>query len=75
MKVLELYIGENDTDKSTWINVNDFKRGNAGRNTSKFSGNNQVYIICIAEKVSDERASLILDPPNQYSYEMIDWVK
>lgn len=75
MKILELYIGENDTDKSSWINVNDLKRGNLGRNVSKFSGNNEVYIICIAQKISDERVSLIVDPPNQYSYEMIDWVK
>jgi hypothetical protein len=41
----------------------------------KFGGSEPVYIITYAEKISDIRESLISDPPQQFSYEEIDWKK
>jgi hypothetical protein len=73
MKILGLYIGKRNTGKSEWIDVNDFHHSYGGRNRARFGCNEEVSIICIARKVSDDRAFLIKDPPNQYSYEEIDW--
>lgn len=73
MELIELYIGKKDTGKPSWLNVQNPSRGHNGRNCARFFDNEEVYVISIARKVSNERASLITDPPNQYSYEMIDW--
>lgn len=75
MEIQELYIAQNGRDVSTWINVNDFNRANGGRQCAKFDTTEEVYIISIIKKVSDVRESLITSPPNQYSYESVDWVK
>ena len=64
---------ENNTEFHTWINVNDFNKQNNGRNIASFKSNKEVYIITIAKKISNTRESLITNPPNQYSYENIDW--
>jgi hypothetical protein len=70
MEIQELYIAKVGSGIEQWINVNSY--GN-GRNTSKFDGNEEVYIIAIIKKVSDDRENLILNSPNQFSYEQIDW--
>jgi SAM-dependent methyltransferase len=73
MQLLGLYIGRKDTNHTEWINVNDVHHSRGGRNCSRFYDNEEVYIISIAKKTSDERCSLTIDPPNQYSYEEIVW--
>lgn len=70
MEIQELYIAQVGTGIESWINVNNY--GN-GRNESRFEGNKQVYIIAIIKKISNERESVILNSPNQFSYEEIDW--
>ena len=72
MKILELYIAETNTEINKWINVNSY---NGWRNNSTFNTTHPVYIIGIMQKISDDRQSLILNPPNQFSYESIDWRK
>jgi hypothetical protein len=75
MKVIELYIAQVNTGFDEWINVNDYNNSFNGRNISKFDTLKHVYIIAIVQKTSNDRESLILNSPNQYSYENIDWVK
>jgi len=75
MKLLGLYIGKRNTDKTAWIDVNDHNHSNGGRNNATFGCSEEVYVISIARKISDDRCSLIMNPPNQYSYEEIDWKK
>jgi hypothetical protein len=72
MKIECLYIGKVNTEFETWIDVNDYKNG---RNCSKFDGNEPVYILTIARKISNPSHSLIFNSPNQYSYESGDWKK
>ena len=72
MKILELYIAETNTEIQNWINVNSY---NEYRNNSTFNRTQPVYIIGIMQKISNDRQSLILNPPNQFSYESIDWRK
>jgi hypothetical protein len=73
MKLLELYLAKNNTSSVEWIDV---RSHNGWRNMSKFENNNeQVYIIAIIQKISNERKSLLDYPPNQYSYEEVDWKK
>lgn len=70
MEVLELYLAEVNADREQWINVKSF---NGWRNNTQINTQNSVYIIAIIRKISDERESLLLNPPNQYSYESVDW--
>jgi SAM-dependent methyltransferase len=72
MEIQDLYIAKVNTGIEHWINVNTY---NNDRNTSKFNGDEPVYIIAIIKKISNERENLILNSPNQYSYEQIDWKK
>ena len=72
MEVLELYISELNSSNCKWINVNSY---NGHRNTTKFNSNLETYIIIIARKISNTRQYLLQNPPNQYSYENIDWKK
>ena len=75
MKIHRLYIAEVDGQFHQWKDVNDLGKQLGGRNCASFKGTDrEVYILTIAEKISNERASLITDSPNQYSYEYIDWV-
>jgi hypothetical protein len=72
MEVLELYLAEFNADREDWIDVKSF---NGWRNNAQINTQNSVYIIAIIRKISDERESLLLNPPNQYSYESVDWCK
>lgn len=72
MEVLELYLAEVNSDREKWIDVKSF---NGWRNNTQINTQNSVYIIAIIRKISDERESLLLSPPNQYSYESVDWNK
>jgi hypothetical protein len=72
MEVLELYLAEVNADAEKWINVKSF---NGWRNNTHINTQNSVYIIAIIRKISDDRESLLLNPPNQYSYESVDWNK
>lgn len=70
MEVLELYLAEVNADREQWIDVKSF---NGWRNNTQINTQNSVYIIAIIRKISNERESLLLNPPNQYSYENVDW--
>jgi SAM-dependent methyltransferase len=73
MKVHELYLAEVNSEKARWIDVNSYHENNGGRNMAKFNSTNQVYIITIAEKISEDRLSVVTSAPQQYMYEQIDW--
>jgi len=75
MKIEAIYIGKVHTEFGEWIDVNDYTGRNCSgsRNLSKFDGNEEVYILTIARKISNERENLILNSPHQYSYEKVDW--
>jgi len=70
MKIVSLYLARNHTPFEEWIDVNSY---NGYRNLSKINTTDEIYIIVIAKKISDDRKSLVDDPPNQYNYEEIDW--
>ena len=70
MKILFLYIARNPSQFETWIDVNSYL---GGRNPTKFNTTDETYIIIVAQKISEDRKSLLTDPPNQYSYEAIEW--
>jgi len=70
MEVQELYIAKIGSGIDRWINVNDYKNY---RNETRFEGNEPVYIIAIIKKISNERENLMVNPPNQFSYEEISW--
>jgi hypothetical protein len=72
MEVLELYLAEFNADRDQWIDVKSF---NGWRNNAQINTQNSVYIVAIIRKISDDRESLLLNPPNQYSYENVDWNK
>ena len=72
MKVLELYLGETNSECKDWINVNSYE---GYRNMTKLNSEKEIYIIAIIQKISDKRESLIINPPNQFSYEEIVWKK
>ncbi len=77
MKMLQLYLVEVNNDVHDSLDVNSFFNNGSvgGRNMSKFNSLREVYIVTIAQKISNDRKSLILDPPNQFSYENFDWKK
>jgi hypothetical protein len=75
MELLSLKIAKVGSGSESWIDVMYYGSDGTGRNTSRFDSTNMVYIITIARKVSNDRASLIYDPPQQYSYNKIDWKK
>lgn len=75
MEVKALYLARVGTEFTDWIDVNNYNIDDTGRNTKKFSTNEHVYIIAIMQKISNDRESLIVNSPNQYSYENIDWKK
>jgi len=74
MEILELYISKVNDVMENWINVNNYGNNNF-RNMAKFSGNEEVYIMAIIRKISNDRENLFLNPPNQFSYEEVDWKK
>jgi hypothetical protein len=72
MEIQKLYLAKANTGIESWVDVNNY---GSGRNTFQFKGNEEVYIIAIIKKVSNERENLILNSPQQFSYEQIDWKK
>lgn len=72
MEVLELYLAEVNANAEQWIDVKSY---HGWRNNTHVNTQNPVYIIAIIRKISDDRESLLLNPPNQYSYEQVDWNK
>lgn len=76
MEVQELYLAKVNSGIESWVNVNNYgnyQNSENYRNIYKFEGNDPVYIIAIIKKISNERENLILNSPNQFSYEEIDW--
>jgi 2-polyprenyl-3-methyl-5-hydroxy-6-metoxy-1,4-benzoquinol methylase len=72
MEIKELYIGENNTDMSKWINVKELS-SDCSRNTQRYYSNEEVYIITIAKKLSNDRIRLLNEAPQQFNYENVDW--
>ena len=72
MKLHKVYLALVNTPFEEWKEIN-FEGENKYRFDFKFEGNDQVYIITFAEKISNDRTSLILEPPQQFSYEEVDW--
>ena len=78
MKIKEMHLairGSIGTDLQ-WIDVYNNRFTDGNRTTQRYGdpyASHEVYIIVIAQKISDERESLIESPPNQYSYESHDW--
>jgi len=70
MEILHLYLAKNDSPLSEWVDVNSHK---GYRNETKLDTKEQVYIITIAKKIDVYAKSLTISPPNQFSYEKIDW--
>ena len=75
MEVKALYLAKVGSKYKDWINVNTYNIDASGRNMSKFNSNEHVYVIAIIQKISNDRQSLIVNSPNQHSYENIDWAK
>jgi hypothetical protein len=73
MELLELFLAKKDTAMNEWIHVRSFCDEDGGRNNSKFNSLEEIYIICMARRITEERVSFLEDPPNQHSYETIDW--
>jgi SAM-dependent methyltransferase len=73
MEIQELYIAKINSGIESWINVNNYGNTGNSRNESRFGGDDPVYIIAIIKKISNERENLILNSPNQFSYEEMDW--
>ncbi len=73
MKLEKLYLAVCDTDLSQWVDVNSHNTGGTKRVETMIQTSKQTYIITIARKVSNERCSLITQPPQQYSYAEGDW--
>ena len=73
MQILELYLAEADKDSIEWINVNSY---NGYRNMSKIDTKNYVYIVAIVKKIEEKGENILFEnPPNQFSYEEIEWKK
>ena len=75
MELLSLKLAKLNTEPAEWHDVSNINNNDDGRNLFHFDTNIPVYIICIARKISNERLNLILDPPNQFSYEEVQWKK
>lgn len=73
MELLSLHLAQVNSDPSSWLDVKSYGSDSTGRNMSKFDSTNMVYIVAVAKKISCQRESLIQIPPQQHSYEDIDW--
>ena len=76
MELKRLYIIRAGTDFTESIDVNGYSSAHqkeVGRNNASFNTVDPVIVVAIAQKISNDRASLIDDPPNQYSYEHHSW--
>lgn len=73
MRVREMYIAVNGSDRFTWKSVASVKDHQFGRNQSRFNTTDEVFLITVAEKIAESDVSLLQRAPNQYSYEEMDW--
>lgn len=61
---------------SNWVSLTTRDEIQKARNTTMFSDGSQTYIVCLARKICKEpKMSLLQNPPQQKSYEQIDWKK
>jgi SAM-dependent methyltransferase len=78
MQIKEMYLAVRGSDDNNlrWIDVYNQKYTCGNRTTQRFGPpyeSNEIYIIVIAQKISNERATLLESPPYQNSYENYDW--
>ena len=71
MKLLGVWLAIANDDHTPWMDMYTEKHTN---DIQGFDTHKGVYIICIAQKVSGARASLIEDPPCQQCYEKNFWM-
>ena len=71
MEILGLWIAIANDESTPWIDMNVQKNTNIVRGFDTYNG---VYIVCIARKVTDVRASLLEQPPCQHCYEKNLWI-
>jgi hypothetical protein len=75
MKVEQIFIAETGSFPDKWVNVG-FQSQDEKRLLHKISTEKEVYIITFARKIREDKnvSSLIDEPPNQFSYEQVDWL-
>jgi hypothetical protein len=76
MEIKHLYLIRHGDYLENSIDVNGYNSAHMkefGRNNARIDTSDPVMIVTIAQKISNERVSLLEDPPNQYSYEHHDW--
>jgi hypothetical protein len=69
MEILEIYLAEAGTFSDKWIEARAVRQINGSYVQSRFYGSDDVHVIVIARKTSDERASLVIEPPQQFMYD------
>lgn len=76
MEIKHLYLIRHGDYLENSIDVNGYNSAHMkefGRNNARINTSDPVTIVAIAQKISNERVSLLEDPPNQYSYEHHSW--
>jgi hypothetical protein len=74
MRIIDLFIAENETEINNWLSQRPSSTYANGRNLTKFDSFKEIYIIIIAQKISEDYELLSECPPQQYSYASIDWI-
>jgi hypothetical protein len=69
MEVLEIYLAEAGTFSEKWLEARSVRQTDGSYLQSRFYGSDDVHIIVIARKTSDERASLVREPSQQFMYD------
>jgi hypothetical protein len=69
MEILEIYLAEAGTFSDKWIEARCVRQLDGSYSQSRFYGSNDVHVIVIARKISDERVSLVHEPPQQFMYD------
>jgi hypothetical protein len=73
MCIKGMWIARNNSEVEEWIDITKYKMGD--RNCTKLNTMDEVYIITIAQKIANNRLSLLTTPPYQSSYQLIEWTK
>jgi hypothetical protein len=70
MQLQGLWLGKIGSTHSSWKQIN-----NPQVYEFKFGGDDRVYVITIAKKVSEEGARFLDVPPQQGNYEEVLWFR
>ena len=72
MEIINIYLAKNHTLFNEWIKI-EMPTREINRMEYSFKTNDQVYIIVIAKKISENRKKITEEYPNQFSYEEVEW--